>query len=310
MKAQIFVGILMVYGCLFCSCQNEEMLNVPEEMLSETEEMVQLKSATGSLSLCASTYIPLITGQNSVCGDLIIGNTIDMLNVSFVPNSSHTLLEVHLWIGTEMADIPINKSNIPVPGKFPYKGTGFPHFTFSIDLTDICEDPQELLEGKDLYVVAHTQLMNNDTGLEESAWSAGEQLSANGWSMCTSYKYCISYGGTSGCLPGVATCGMKIDDEYYFNNKKGGDQIIYVQSGEVAGTVEYSDGKFHFNFSQNWMFTDLLDDPVIEIFGYDEPCSIGAELYSGPPIPDSGPYAVDVPNYPYYQLELNVQQCR
>ena len=305
MKTKVLIGMILVLGSVVWSCNDKESVLF-------VEEGIQLKSETFASSLlpCDPEYIPLIAGQNADIGNLIVYNDFDILRVEFQANLSHTLSEVHLWIGTEISEVPVNKNNIPIVGKFPFHAKQTSDYSFTIDLSDI-DEPEVLLDGKPIYLFAHAIVVDDVTGEVETAWSAGECLSSNRWNMYTTYSCCLKSGGTSGCYPHPAMCGRIIDGEYFYDNKKAGDQIIYTENGKVAGTIIYDQGKFTFNFSQNWMFTGLLGDPIIDINGYYKPDGDATLLFSdAPPDKSYGPYTVSVSYYPYYKLKLNIQNCR
>ncbi len=203
----------------------------------------------------------------------------------------------------------MNKNNIPIPGKFPYKDTGDKNFSFSIQLSKIGNTP-ELLNGTTIYIYAQAVITNNKTGKTESAWSAGETFGSQRWGMYSVYDCCITDDiPGSGCYAHVAYCGIKFDNVFFYDNRKGGDQIIMADNGEVAGTVIYKNGKFHFNFTQDWSFTNLLPDPIVLIHGCYKPNTSETPLFSGDPEYNQGPYTASVSYYPYYKLELNIQYC-
>ncbi len=293
--------LLILLAGIIWGCKKNEMPTVAEKNL-------MLKSGTICETFDNFKEIPLLTGQNMQVGKLIVSNNDEYLSVKFVSDEPFTLSEVHLWVGTCPDDVPANKKGIPIPGKFDYKASD--RNCFMIELSDIYQNPEMLLGGDEtIYIFAHAEVANNEPSEKESAWSAGESFGTKHWSTYSSYK-CVAVG--RGCFPNVAHCGSKIDGVFYYNNKKGGDQIIYVDNGEVAGTVRYETGKFYFNFSQSWSFTDLFpaSEPIIEIFGYYEPGYISTLLFADePPENPGGPYSVSVSPYPYFKLNLKIQYC-
>lgn len=302
MKAKVLFGMILAAGCIFWSCQKDEVLNLPEENL-------QLKSAPGQ-SVCQPEYISLTTRQNTDVGYLVIFNDIDFLYVTFVANDSYTISETHLWAGVNEEDVPKNGNDIPTPGRFPFHSAISTDHSFTINLSDIYLK-SEILEGKPVYLFAHSVLTNNETKETESAWSAGETFETQRWGSYSVVQCCNPEGNPSGCYPHVANCGNMLNGELYYDNTSGGDQNIYADNGEIAGTLIYNNDKFYFNFDQDWMFTSLLSDPLVLIYGYLEPGGDSTLLYSDDPDSNfGGPDTVSVPYYPYYTLELKIQYCQ
>ena len=303
MKAKVLFGMILVAGSLFWSCQKEEVLNLPEENL-------QLKSVPGQ-SVCQPEFIPLVTRQNTDVGSLVILNDSDFLYVTFVANDSYTISETHLWVGVNVDDVPQNGNDIPTPGKFPFRSTISADHSFTINLSDIYLK-SEILEGKSVYLFAHTVLTNNETGETESAWSAGETFGTQRWGSYSVIQCCNPEENPSGCYPHLANCGNKMYGEsLYYDNISGGDQDIYTDNGEIAGTIIYTNNKFYFNFYQDWMFNSLSTDPLVLINGYSEPGGDSTLLYSGDPeFNFGGSDTVSVSNFQYYKLELKIQYCQ
>ena len=62
----------------------------------------------------------LIAGQNEDAGDVLVWNDADNLYVQYKLHGTWCLLETHVAVGSDPADIPQTKKNNPVPGKFEY----------------------------------------------------------------------------------------------------------------------------------------------------------------------------------------------
>jgi len=312
MKTKLLITFILLISSMFWSCQDVILIDRMEELEAAETEMIQeemsLKSYPGQPN-CGPKYVPLIAAQNINVGDLIISNTDEILKVKFLNDLDYPISSVHLWVGTEISQVPMNKNFIPVPGKFPYKDKGDNNFSFEIPLSDI-DNKEDLLTNKPVYLFAHAIITNIKTGETESVWSAGETFGSQRWGMYSVYQCCnLDDIPGSGCYPYVAYCGSKFNNEFFYDNRKGGDQIIMAENGEVAGTVIYKNGKFHFNFTQDWMFTDLLPDPVVVIHGCYAPNTTETQLFSGDPESNQGPYTASVSYYPYYRLKLNIQYC-
>jgi hypothetical protein len=102
--------------------------------------------------------VDLLAGQTQDIGDVLVWNDADTLYVKFV-STGDCLLETHVAVATDLADIPQTKKGNPIPGQFEYSD---PHpcvqdYRYEIPLTWACEDV--------LYIAAHAA-----TGVEESMW--------------------------------------------------------------------------------------------------------------------------------------------
>ena len=314
MKTKLLIAVILLTSSMFWSCQDVVLIDRVDELEAIETEFVQEEMSLKSTefitdAVCIPKQIPLIAGQNSNVGSLIISNTADVLNVEFSANSSCTIKAIHLWVGINGEEVPMNKNKIPIPGKFPISGRNISKYCFKVKLADIDTNVDALLNGKTIYLFAHAVVTNNVTGATESAWSQGKTFGTKRWGTYSVYACCDPQVVTAGCYPHMANCGNKFDGVYFYDNTKGGSQKIVADNGEVAGTVVYTNGKFYFNFTQDWMFTNLLPDPVVLIHGCDNPTTNQTIVYSDKPEYNQGPYTATVSYYPYYKLELNIQHC-
>jgi hypothetical protein len=104
----------------------------------------------------------LIAGQHIVAGSVTLDNDADNLYVTYETTDGWMLQEVHLFVGA-LADVPTNKQNIPVPGKFPYKddeiNSTSQMYVIPLDGLSDC-----------VSVFAHAVVMKD--GQDETAWGA------------------------------------------------------------------------------------------------------------------------------------------
>lgn len=145
-----------------------------------------------TLDVCSNVPYNLTAGQTINAGTLEVVNDGEYLYVTF--NTSGTFGTLHLWIGTDLLNIPMNPINTnpqgkvtggnPIPGHFPYiadgnlntkSGTtcppsaGLQHYTFQIPLIDY-----NFACGANLYFVAHAEVsgdMDGD-GVDEGSQTA------------------------------------------------------------------------------------------------------------------------------------------
>ena len=127
-------------------------------------------------------------GQTIPVGTLQITNDEKNLYVTYSTNGWF-LNETHLYVG-EVTGMPVNNSNTPMPGHFPYKTThsdGTTSFTYTIPFASL----------PSCYIVAaHASVSRKENGVvvqTETSWSAGTAFTnTNRWGSYTNYctQYC------------------------------------------------------------------------------------------------------------------------
>jgi hypothetical protein len=131
---------------------------------------------TGFVGVAGDTCITLLAGQTIDVGSVCMSVNGDELCVSYNTSGDWTLEEVQLWVGTTLADLPINNAGNPMIGQFPFKAEalgGLTNYQFCIPLQDlgIVDDGTCLYT---LFVAAHATVTNGvDT---ETAWSDGTTM--------------------------------------------------------------------------------------------------------------------------------------
>jgi hypothetical protein len=78
--------------------------------------LIALATATAQ-----ATQYPLYAGQDILIGTVEVTNDSDNLYVSFHLDDPWVLLETHVAVEQDCADIPQKNGN-PTPGQFPYSG--------------------------------------------------------------------------------------------------------------------------------------------------------------------------------------------
>lgn len=135
-------------------------------------------------------------GSGLQCQTLLAGQSIEAgmvcaevdgtdLLVSYVTAGDWELLEVHLWVGADLADMPQTRKGNPKIGNFPYKAEdlmGATSHQFAIPLADLGFD----CPGDDsaFFVAAHASLRRpdgSDDGYQtETGWADGDRFSERG----------------------------------------------------------------------------------------------------------------------------------
>lgn len=297
----LFVLAIIFSGGNFWSCQKDEVVVNHEESL--ILKSVEVENDPN----CTPVSYKLIAGKNTLVGELVVSNDEEYLRVEYVATGSDTISKVHLWVGLDATRVPGNRRGIPDFSKFTYKAEGLDEYIFYIKLTDFI-DSEVTCEETDLAIFAHAVIVNSDAHKKETARSTGVAFgtSRRGWSPYTTC--CIKTGG-GGCFPHTAYGGKTIGGIYYYHNVTGERQNIIADNGEIAGEMEYKDGRIIFYFDQDWMFIETT--PVVKIQGFYEPINSGTDLFSGEPTFDneSHLYYVPILYYPFYVIQLNVQNC-
>jgi len=122
----------------------------------------------------------LYAGQTIEAGTVTLQVDGDDLTVTYDTTDGWELVEVHLWVGTSLADMPQTRTGNPIPGQFPYASgdiTGQTSYTVTIPL----EDLEFSCPGDDLtyLVAAHASLRKDDGSggyQTETGWGDGDRI--------------------------------------------------------------------------------------------------------------------------------------
>lgn len=307
MKKLIFLGTmaLVIANAVFWGCVQDEVL-----ALTKNEQVTLKSAAVTAENECLPSVYSLVTQKNRPVGQIIVSNDENFLTVEFSGNEWSASI-VQLWVGADPARVPKTRKYVPVPGRFPYRNAGFT--AFQIPLHELFSlPPGGSYNEKKVYIFAHAEFaeIESEVDGEASAWSEGTSFGTSRWGSYSTYTVCAQ---PRGCSPHTALGGdTYIDGIYYYDNTAGGvgAQEIHADNGKTAGTVEYSFGSLSFSFKQEWMFTDLLTEPLVKVYGYsEEPGSGPALVFEGEPTFNQEFITVPVDDYNYYKIELNLQEC-
>jgi hypothetical protein len=135
---------------------------------------------------CVSTVWQLTAGQTIPVGAVVVRNDRDNIyvtyNLSDEKNPNSCFGTLHLWGGTDLADVPSNPQGVPVPGQFPYSfdATGLRTHTFTIPIADRLEPACNA--ALSLFIVSHAEVdldCNPETDNTETAF--GGNQAGGGW---------------------------------------------------------------------------------------------------------------------------------
>jgi hypothetical protein len=170
-----------------------------------SEPLLPLDELTPQICTDELKRQPLVAGQNIdvgyVCARLEDqdGNgDADTLVVTYETDNGWNLDETHLWVkNNEDPVLPANKKGNPKIGNFPYvseyvadtvKEVEIPLESFG-DLKDLLCDGSGMGLELNADLAAHSSVINDALG-QETAWAAGEQITAKGsWAMKTELKF-------------------------------------------------------------------------------------------------------------------------
>lgn len=305
MKTKLLIAVSLLFSLTLWSCKDVILTNWEEELPTNETEIIHEGMNLKSASIEQQFALQLKNGISA--GKLMVRNGHTHLFVKLIGNSNYDLEEVQLWVGTDPVNVPSNKINKPVPGKFTYKLAGRNEYLFTISQAAI--EPSYTLHSEEtLYFFAHAEAKNKKTGKKSSAWSKGEVYNSEAGPAIT-YSPFIPTGG-GGCFPHTAFCGERIDGIPYFDNINKGDQDIVANNGEIIGHANIDNGDLKFYLNQDWVF--LASAPEVVVTGFDEPGIDGNKIYEGEllrPEPPMYYYCGTLIHYNYYKVELKVQYC-
>jgi hypothetical protein len=143
---------------------------------------------------CVDVSTPILAGQHTDAGEVVVSNDGDNLLVSATSDSAEGwyFKEIHVYAGTD--PVPVNNGGNPAPGQFPYKVSftePYPsQHQFAIPLEDLAVGC-----GDTLNVAFHAALVKLDEYGEvideETGWGEGNPIGKN-WAMGFEYTICCN----------------------------------------------------------------------------------------------------------------------
>lgn len=161
---------------------------------------------------CGTTTWTLWAGQTINVGTVTVSNDDTNLYVTYAIDTNNypeaTFGILHLWVGNDLNNLPMNDKGNPIPGKFPFHffDEGLTEYTFVIPFEKINITDIKQACGTALYVVPHAEV-NNVNGEDETAFGGciGVNIEEPGrwWYYCT-YTICCEEGPPSVCFTETA----------------------------------------------------------------------------------------------------------
>ena len=162
---------LLLVLLFFISCSKSNTDSPEIQALSEEANDTPLITSILQ-NYCKSDTTCLWAGQTINAGSVVISN--DATNLYITVNSKEGFQAVNdnikIWVGNDLANLPANTQNVPIPGQFPYKYTANgTSFTVTIPFNQITVDGAPITCDKAmLYVFVHVDAIA--AGGAETAW--------------------------------------------------------------------------------------------------------------------------------------------
>ncbi len=149
---------------------------------------------SASAAVCGTTTWKLTAGQTIVVGSVTVANDQDFIYVTYeLTYPDATFGNLHLWIGTDIANVPAGGGGNPAPGQFPYHhdATGQTKYTFVIPWSDTSLPDIPKLCGAQLVIVAHAEVKNVN-GKSETAFGGDTKgnIDKGRWYFYGTYTVC------------------------------------------------------------------------------------------------------------------------
>ncbi len=168
----------------------------------------------------------LYAGQNIDAGTVTATVTGTNLEVTYTTMDGWELTEAHLWVGSNISDMPQSRKGNPIPGQFPYKSpdiTGQTSYTFQVPLGETglafkCPGDDAMY-----YLASHAALRKDVGGgsyQTETGWSDGARIVAKGnWATYSTITL------TCDCNGGGA--GLECETAFANNQSNSGYEGVY-----------------------------------------------------------------------------------
>ena len=166
---------------------------------------------------CGTTTWDLTAGHTIDVGTVTVSNDATNLYVTYTLDDPDypdaTFGTLHLWVGTDLANMPAAPNGAPIPGQFPYKAgtapypdsTGAKNYTFTVPLVGLFPDVTSACTPtpKQLYIVTHAEVFldGDSTGDHETAFGGPTPGTGPRWWFYGVYTICCDSGP-----PPIRTC--------------------------------------------------------------------------------------------------------
>lgn len=193
MKRNTVLTAMLGAALLFNACSKQETVAPARSATANRTGAL----ATPADSSCNPQVTPLLAGQHTEMGDVVVWNDSVNVYVTYTTYGGWQLVETQLYAGP-LSGIPATSKGNPKVGNFPYKmqlDSGTTSYTFTIPVSD--------LGGEQCVAIAsHAAVIEVGADGEvlqgQTAWGAGTRLTSKG-NWATYFTYCLcNQGGTAG----------------------------------------------------------------------------------------------------------------
>lgn len=164
-------------------------------------------ASAGAQTTCGDKVWPLTAGQHIDIGTVTVNNDAENIYVTYAINttlqSKANFGNLHMWIGNDLAALPVERSGRPAPGQLPYHfdATGLTSYTFTLPLASINVSiaPATCPNLPPLYVVTHAEANDVDDGTGtfsgQTAFGGDTPGSGKSWWFYGLYTICCNVSG-------------------------------------------------------------------------------------------------------------------
>jgi hypothetical protein len=183
------ISIIFLIIFAFVACQKEDDSEMPAMAKSNSDHIIRANSSIFILNESETHAVNLLAGQYKNTGSVSVEVSEGNFLVTYKTDYGFTLSELHLWIGTDLSDMPQTNKGNPKVGRFPYKAEGLGGlntYQFVIPIDDLFMS--EKYCDKVLNFAAHANILS-DNGVE-SAWANGNRIAdKSNWATYFSMMY-------------------------------------------------------------------------------------------------------------------------
>ncbi len=163
---------MLLLGIVSCASRDSAVTPVTPTIMSESDTVRDI-SYLPSVYCGEATVVPLIAGQSTTIGEVIVANDDQFLYVEYVTQAPWVLVETHIAVSDSLEGIPQTKTGNPKVGQFAYNIDSEIGLVWS--------------RGTLLYVAADAEVWkldeNGQVVQEETAWGEGISFPGNNWAM-------------------------------------------------------------------------------------------------------------------------------
>lgn len=188
-----------------------------------------------------ATSVDLLAGQYIDAGNVTVDVVDNDLVVTYTTENDYYLLETHLWVGEDLADMPQTRKGNPKIGNFPYNSgdiSGATSYTVTRPLSEFGLDmSMDVCDPVNLYIAAHAVvgLSDGNGGYTdtETGWADGDNFVSRG-SWATFFTLTLTCEAGDDDPPVVVDC----ETAFAYDGTGAGSFLLIDEDG---------DGTFDFN---------------------------------------------------------------